>query len=83
MAMDKPDPKEVVEVIQQLHKSGKGVIGMKLVGDGKLKSDSKKINDSLQFVLGLGCVDMVIVGFESITEIDDYVGRIKNTLVKL
>ena len=83
MAMDKPDPKEVVEVIQQLHKSGKGVIGMKLVGDGKLKSDSKKINDSLQFVLGLGCVDMVIVGFESITEIDDYIGRIKNTLTKL
>jgi aryl-alcohol dehydrogenase-like predicted oxidoreductase len=83
MAMDKPDPKEVVEVIQQLHKAGKGVIGMKLVGDGKLKNDSQKIDDSLRFVLGLGCVDMMIVGFETSTEIDNYIGRIENALKEI
>jgi hypothetical protein len=80
MAMDKPDPKEVIEVIQQLHKAGKGVIGMKLVGDGKLKNDSQKIDDSLRFVLGLGCVDMMIVGFETSAEIDNYIGRIEKAL---
>ncbi len=80
MAMDKPDPKEVVDVIQQLHKAGKGVIGMKLVGDGKLKNDSQKIDDSLRFVLGLGCVDMMIVGFETSAEIDNYIGRIEKAL---
>lgn len=80
MAMDKPDPKEVVEVIQQLHKAGKGVIGMKLVGDGKLKNDSQKIDDSLRFVLGLGSVDMMIVGFETSAEIDNYIGRIEKAL---
>jgi aryl-alcohol dehydrogenase-like predicted oxidoreductase len=80
MAMDKPDPKEVVEVIQQLHNAGKGVIGMKLVGDGKLKNDSQKIDDSLRFVLGLGSVDMMIVGFESPVEIDNYIWRIEKAL---
>jgi predicted aldo/keto reductase-like oxidoreductase len=34
IAMDKPDPAEVVKVINQLHAAGKGVIGMKLVGNG-------------------------------------------------
>lgn len=80
MAMDKPDPKEVVEVIQQLHKAGKGVIGMKLVGDGKLRSDSQKIDDSLRFVLGLGCVDVMIVGFEEPDQIDNYITRVEKSL---
>lgn len=83
MAMDKPNPKEVVEVIQQMHKAGKGVIGMKLVGDGKLRNDSKKIDDSLRFVLGLGCVDMMIVGFEEAEQIDNYIGRIEKSLVEI
>ena len=83
MAMDKPDPKEVVEIIQQLHKSGKGVIGMKLVGDGKLRDDSKKIDDSLRFVLGLGSVDMMIVGFEEKEQIDNYLGRIEKSLTQI
>jgi hypothetical protein len=83
MAMDKPDPKEVVEVIQQLHKAGKGVIGMKLVGDGKLRNDSQKINDSLRFVLGLGCVDMMIVGFEEKEQIDNYMSRVEKSLTQI
>ena len=80
IAMDKPDPKEVVEVIQQLHKAGKGVIGMKLVGNGQFRDDSKKIDNSLRFVLGLGCVNMLIVGFEEPAEIDNYLSRMKTTL---
>lgn len=83
IAMDKPDPHEVVEVIQHLHKSGKGIIGMKLVGNGKLRNDSKKINDSLRFVLGLGCVDMLIIGFEEKDQIDNYALRMQNALAEI
>lgn len=83
IAMDKPDPEEVVEVIQQLNKSGKGVIGMKLVGNGNLRDDSKKIDNSLRFVLGLGSVDMMIVGFESSEQIDNYLGRVEKTLAEI
>lgn len=80
IAMDKPEPEEVVEVIQQLHDAGKGIIGMKLVGNGKLRDDSKKIDDSLRFVLGLGSVDMMIIGFENNNQIDNYTMRVKTAL---
>ncbi|RIJ47649.1 aldo/keto reductase [Maribellus luteus] len=83
IAMDKPDPQEVVEVIHQLHNSGKGVIGMKLVGDGKLQNDSEKIDNALNFVLGLGSVDMMIIGFEEKEQIDNYIGRTQKALAKL
>ena len=80
IAMDKPEPEEVVAVIHELHNSGKGVIGMKLIGDGEFRDDSEKIDNSLRFVLGLGSVDMVIVGFEESAEIDNYSQRIQQAL---
>ena len=83
LSMDKPDPQEVVEVIHQLHASGKGVIGMKLVGNGKLREDSEKIDHSLRFVLGLGSVDMMIVGFENEVQIDNYMERTSRALEAL
>jgi len=76
-AMDQRDPSLVVPVIEKFHKSGKGVIGMKLIGGGKLKDDPAKIDESLKFVLGLGTVDMIIIGFEKPEQIDNYVERIK------
>jgi len=80
IAMDKPEPEEVVDVIHQLHESGKGIIGMKLIGNGKLRDDSEKIDNALRFVLGLGSVDMMIVGFETIGQIDNYLNRMKKAL---
>ena len=80
IAMDKPEPEEVVEVIHQLHKSGKGVIGMKLIGDGQLQNESQKIDNSLRFVLGLGSVDMMIIGFQEIEQVDNYLGRVEKAL---
>jgi len=83
IAMDKPEPEEVIEVIKQLHESGKGVIGMKLVGNGEYRDDSQKIDHALKFVLGLGSVDMMIVGFETTEQIDNYLSRTENALTAL
>ena len=83
IAMDKPDPAEVVEVIHRMHSSGRGVIGMKLVGDGKLRDESEKIDQALRFVLGLGSVDMMIVGFETEAQIDNYLDRMEGALKEL
>ena len=83
IAMDKPDPQEVVEVIHQMHGSGRGVIGMKLVGNGDLRNESEKIDQSLKFVLGLGSVDMMIVGFESEDQIDNYLDRMETALKEI
>jgi predicted aldo/keto reductase-like oxidoreductase len=79
-AMDKKDPGLVIPVIEKIHNAGKGVIGMKLIGNGKFRADSEKIDASLKYVLGLGTVDMIIVGFELPEQIDNYAGRIVSVL---
>ena len=79
-AMDRKDPREVIPVIEKLHKSGKGIIGMKLIGNGKFRNDSETIDASLKYVLGLGTVDMIIIGFEKPEQIDNYAGRITAVL---
>ena len=50
---------------------------MKVIGNGNFKNDSDKIDASLKYVLGLGTVDMIIVGFELPEQIDNYIGRIR------
>lgn len=83
IAMDKPEPELVVKVINKLHNSGKGVIGMKLVGNGQLRNQSEKIDHALRFVLGLETVDMMIIGFEENDQIDNYLARTETALTEL
>jgi aryl-alcohol dehydrogenase-like predicted oxidoreductase len=70
----------VAPVLEKLHKAGKGVIGMKLIGNGKFRNDPEKIDASLKYVLGLGTVDMIIVGFELPEQIDNYIGRVESVI---
>jgi predicted aldo/keto reductase-like oxidoreductase len=79
-SMDSKDPAQVVPVIEKLHKSGKGVIGMKLIGNGRFRDDSEKIDQSLRYVFALGTVDLIIVGFEKPEQIDNYIVRVANAL---
>ena len=79
--MDSRDPAEVTPVIRKIHDTGKGVIGMKLIGNGKFRDDPEKINTSVKFTLGLGTVDLIIIGFEKPEQIDDYMSRMKNTII--
>lgn len=83
IAMDRKDPQEVIDVLKKIKDGGKGIIGMKLIGNGQYKDNSEKINHALKFVLGLNLVDMLIVGFQNNDEIDNYIGRMANTLKEL
>lgn len=70
----------VVPVLRKIHAAGKGVIGMKLIGEGRFRNDPAKIDEALRFVLNLGCVDALIVGFEKQEEIIDYKQRLTKAL---
>jgi hypothetical protein len=80
MSMD-GQPDEVVPVLKQLHAAGKGVIGMKLIGEGRLRNDDQRRDDSVKFALNLGCVHILNVGFESVDEIDDFAARVRKVPV--
>ena len=53
---------------------------MKLIGNGNFRNDSDKIDASLKYVLGLGTVDLITVGFENPEQIDNYMARIRNAI---
>jgi aryl-alcohol dehydrogenase-like predicted oxidoreductase len=76
MSMDGPVDK-VVPVLKKLHAAGKGVVGMKIIGEGRLRNDEEKRDASARFVLGLGCVDVLNIGFEKVEEIDDFAARVR------
>ena len=76
MSMDGPADK-VAPVLKKLHAAGKGVVGMKLVGEGRLRDDDARRDESVRYVLGLGCVDILNVGFEKVEEIDDFAARVR------
>jgi aryl-alcohol dehydrogenase-like predicted oxidoreductase len=76
MSMDGP-PEDVTPVLKKLHQAGKGVVGMKIIGEGRLRHDDEKRDASARFVLGLGCVDVLNIGFEKLEEIDDFAARVR------
>jgi aryl-alcohol dehydrogenase-like predicted oxidoreductase len=80
---DKMDaaPEIVMPVLQKLHAAGKGVIGMKLIGEGNFRNQPEKKDKSIQFVLQSGSVDILNVGFEKTDDIDDFARRVAQTPV--
>ena len=76
MSMDGP-PEKVVPILKKLKAAGKGVVGMKIIGEGRLRNDDEKRDASARFVLGLGCVDVLNIGFEKVEEIDDFATRVR------
>jgi len=71
-------PEVVLPVLRKAYENGKSIIGMKIVGEGRLKD---QINQSLKFVLGQGFVDAITLGFESTGEINEMIKKIE--LVKV
>jgi aryl-alcohol dehydrogenase-like predicted oxidoreductase len=80
MSMD-GSPEEVVPVLKKLHAAGKGVVGMKIMGEGRLRNDDARRDESVKFALNLGCVHILNVGFESTAEIDDLAARVRKVAV--
>lgn len=72
MHMDADVP-TVISVLRQMKASGKGVIGMKILGAGGL---SNRVDHALQYALALDCIDCFTIGSESREQFQDLVKRI-------
>jgi hypothetical protein len=65
VAMD-ADPRTVISVLREMKAAGKGIIGMKILGAGRLRD---RADECLQYALGLDCVDCFTIGSENREEL--------------
>jgi 1-deoxyxylulose-5-phosphate synthase len=70
---------EVFSHARKIHAGGTGVLGMKLVGEGRFKTEEERYQ-SLKFVMGTGAVDAVTIGFKNEAEIDEAIERMNRVL---
>ncbi|MBM3813511.1 MAG: aldo/keto reductase [Acidimicrobiia bacterium] len=78
IAMD-ADVETVISVLNQMKAAGKGIIGMKILGAGKLRN---RADECLQFALSLDCVDCFTIGSENRAEMEDLVRKIPAASVR-
>jgi aryl-alcohol dehydrogenase-like predicted oxidoreductase len=67
------DPDTVVSVLRQMKAAGKGIVGMKILGQGDLRN---RQDEALKYALSLGVLDAFTIGAESKTEQEDLIRRI-------
>jgi aryl-alcohol dehydrogenase-like predicted oxidoreductase len=73
VAMD-ADPETVINVLTRMKSAGKGVIGMKILGEGKL---AKQLDMAIGHAVGLSCIDAFTIGFTSETQLDQIAQKIE------
>ncbi len=67
------DPSTVVSVLREMKAAGKAVVGMKILGQGDMRD---RVNEALNYGLGLGVLDAFTIGAESRSEQLDLINRI-------
>ncbi|MCX7010302.1 MAG: aldo/keto reductase [Kiritimatiellaeota bacterium] len=68
--MDGPAGK-VLPVAKEIKAAGKGLIAMKILGEGKFGKDDEKKLESLRYVLTEARADWLLVGFDAAEQVDD------------
>jgi hypothetical protein len=69
----------VVSVLKQMKASGKGVIGMKILGQGDLVT---KMDEALQFATAQEVLDCFTIGSESRTDLEGLLKKIPAASVR-
>jgi predicted aldo/keto reductase-like oxidoreductase len=67
------DPQTVVGVLREMKAAGKAVVGMKILGQGDMRS---RQDQALNYALSLGVLDAFTIGAESRGEQEDLIRRI-------
>jgi aryl-alcohol dehydrogenase-like predicted oxidoreductase len=72
IAMDS-DPATVISVLTRMKAAGKGVIGMKILGEGRL---GNQLDMAIGHAVGLDVIDAFTIGFTSTTQLDQVTQKI-------
>jgi 1-deoxyxylulose-5-phosphate synthase len=67
------DPDTVTTVLREMKAAGKGIVGMKILGQGDLAS---RQDEALKYALSLGVLDAFTIGAESKSQQEDLIRRI-------
>ena len=67
------EPATVISVIKEMRAQGKGIVGMKILGQGAMRT---RQDDALRFALGSGVLDAFTIGAENPHEQSDLIHRI-------
>jgi predicted aldo/keto reductase-like oxidoreductase len=72
----------VMEQIKRMHEKGRGVIGMKICGNGDFTKPEDR-EKSIRFAMQSNVLDCVVIGFKSPAEIDEAIQRMNNALAEM
>jgi aryl-alcohol dehydrogenase-like predicted oxidoreductase len=78
----KSDPSHLPPVVEQVRAArakGRGILGMKLVGDGDFTRAEDR-EQAMQYVMQSGLADAVVIGFKSRAEVDESIARMNRAL---
>ena len=67
------DPTTVINLLKQMKADGKGVIGMKILGEGQL---SNAVDRAITHAVRLDSIDAFTIGFTSNTQLDQVMQKI-------
>jgi predicted aldo/keto reductase-like oxidoreductase len=67
---------EAMKEIKAIHAKGRGVIGMKLIGNGDFQDPADR-RKAIQYAMTCGFVDAIVIGFASTAEIDEAIRNIE------
>ncbi len=70
---------EAMKEIKAMHTGGRGVIAMKLCGNGDFTKPEDR-EKAMQHAVKCGFVDAMVIGFKSPAEIDEAIGRLNRAL---
>ena len=65
--------------IREMHRKGRGVIGMKLIGEGQFTRPEDR-EKAIRYAMTCGFVDAIVIGFASPAEIDEAITRMNGAL---
>jgi len=72
----------VMQEIKAMHDKGRGVIGMKLIGNGEFKNAEDR-EKAIRFAMTCKDINAVVIGFTSTQQIDEAIERMNRALAEV